>query len=234
MNTVYVFGDSVSKGIIIDGIKKKYTVLADNFAAILSPALGMNIKNFSHMGCTVTKGENILEKHLTVGLEKGYAVLEFGGNDCDYDWAAIAANPKAVHLPKTDIDVFYSVYADMIKQTREAGLTPVMFDLPPINAGKYFDWFSRDMDKTGKENILNWLGGSVEYIYRWHEMYNMQVMMLAQNEKVPVIDIRSEFLKMRDYADLLCCDGIHPNENGHKLIAEAVKKEMPRLTAALR
>ena len=34
--------------------------------------------------------------------------------------------------------------------------------------------------------------------------------------------ITSKFLETKDYSALLCNDGIHPNEKGHKLIAETI------------
>ncbi|MBR6806337.1 MAG: SGNH/GDSL hydrolase family protein [Bacteroidaceae bacterium] len=59
-------------------------------------------------------------------------------------------------------------------------------------------------------------------IDRWHERYNMEVMRLGVLTHTPVIDITSVFLERRNYSDYLCEDGIHPNEEGHRLIEEAI------------
>lgn len=53
-------------------------------------------------------------------------------------------------------------------------------------------------------------------------MYNMAVWGLGAEKRIPVIDITSPFLKRKDYRDYLCSDGIHPNEDGHMLIADAI------------
>ena len=34
------------------------------------------------------------------------------------------------------------------------------------------------------------------------------------------------FLEKKNYSRFLCEDGIHPNEEGHKLIAEAIKQHI--------
>ena len=58
----------------------------------------------------------------------------------------------------------------------------------------------------------------MEYVYRWHEIYNQQICNLCNELRVPLIDIRSTFLAYRNYSDFLCCDGIHPNAKGHGLL----------------
>ena len=108
----------------------------------------------------------------------------------------------------------------MIEVLLKEGKKVYMLNLPPLEEERYFNWISRG---RSKENILNWLGGSTKYIYRWHEMYSNAVGNVAKAMNVELIDIRSEFLKQRDYAKFLCEDGIHPNESGHKLIHEIYK-----------
>ena len=51
-------------------------------------------------------------------------------------------------------------------------------------------------------------------------MYSTEIHKIAEEENVSLIDIRSIFLKMKNYADYLCVDGIHPNAAGHRLIAD--------------
>lgn len=44
-------------------------------------------------------------------------------------------------------------------------------------------------------------------------------------EHLPLSTI-SSFLEKKNYSRYLCDDGIHPNEKGHKLIAEAIKQHI--------
>ena len=53
-------------------------------------------------------------------------------------------------------------------------------------------------------------------------MYSNLVCEIASASNIKMIDIRSAFLKLRNYSDYLCEDGIHPNEEGHRLIEEAI------------
>ena len=123
--------------------------------------------------------------------------------------------------PNLEPSEFESLYETMVTKLKALGKNVVMLNLPPIDAEKYFAWISRD---RSAKNILNWLGGDEHYIYTWHEMYNKALSSVAKRQSVPLLDIRSAFLDRRDYADLICEDGIHPNEEGHKLIAETLLK----------
>ncbi len=220
IQSVCVFGDSVAKGIAFDSARNKYTLLKDSFVSMIAKNSHIAIKNFSRFGCTVTKGGEVLKKHMSELGRYDYTVLEFGGNDCDFNWAEVSASPESSHVPNTPVSVFEEYYSQMIDEVKACGGKPVLLSLPPIDAKRYFDWISRGLNP---ENILRWLG-DVEFIYRWHEMYNLAVNRLAILHHVPLIDISSAFLKTGNYQDLICEDGIHPNENGHRLIGQTIEK----------
>ncbi len=230
MQTIALFGDSVSRGVVFDEAKNKYVFIKDSFANLFASVKNLNILNFAKFGCTIGKAQLIIEKHAQDAAQADFTILEFGGNDSDFNWAEIAEEPDRMHLPKTPIDVFSKEYISTIERLRSKGAVPVMLNLPPIEEHKYFDWFSRGLNK---DNILKWLGGSVEYIYRWHEMYNMEICKIANAYNVPLIDIRSAFLQKRNFSDFLCCDGIHPNALGHKLLTETIEFSMPYIRKAL-
>ena len=216
--SICVFGDSVSKGVVFDSALKKYTVLKDSFLHLLEHAANIAINNYSKFGCTITKGGEILKKHRAELCNYDYTVLEFGGNDCDYDWAKIAAEPEAHHIPNTPVADFETQYSSVIEEIKSCGGNPVLLSLPPIDAKRYFTWVSRGLNA---ENILRFLG-DVEFIYRWHEMYNLAVCRLAIENGIPMIDISSVFLQTGHYQNYICEDGIHPNAQGHRLIEKAI------------
>jgi len=231
MSKICLFGDSISKGVIIDEIYDRYAMTKNSFANILSAGeTGLDLINFSMLGCTIQKGRSLITRHIKDVENCEITVLEYGGNDSDHIWSEVSENPKGEHLPKTPIDEFVRNYREIVIQLKNMGKKIVMLNLPPIDEHKYFDWVSRGLNK---ENILMWLGGSDEYIYRWHEIYNVQVCNIASEFQIPVIDIRSAFLKMRNYSDLLCADGIHPNEKGHEIIAGVIAKAIPNLESAM-
>lgn len=226
IGSICIFGDSIMKGVIFDAIKGRYIFLKNSFLNILGMR-NSNIKvdNYAKFGCTITVGRKLIEKHAAELPGYEYTALEFGGNDCDFDWKAISENPDAIHIPKTPIDVFEMNYSDIIDRVASTGSKPVLFSLPPLNARRYFSWISRGLNA---DNILHWLGDE-EHIYRWHEMYNLAVLKLAAVKDVTLIDIRRAFLETRNYLTLLCEDGIHPNEAGHALISEVIRKSVPVL-----
>lgn len=83
---ISAFGDSVLRGVILDG--DKYRVSKNSFASICEEVLGVRIENKAKFGSTVAVGEKSLIRSLdTIQSSNGeYIVLEFGGNDCDYNW----------------------------------------------------------------------------------------------------------------------------------------------------
>ena len=219
-DTACVFGDSVAKGVVLDNEKNRYGLLKNCFAHQLAETLSLSVTNYAKFGCTVTKGLEILQKHLDKVDQYDYVALEFGGNDCDFDWAEVAKAPDAPQLCKTPLRIFVDTYRQMIRLIRQNGGTPLAFSLPPIDAARYFDWISQGLDADA---ILRFLGDK-EHIYRWHEMYNVAVCRVAGEEHVPVIDITTDFLEMNNYQSCICDDGIHPNEKGHTVITRQIAR----------
>ncbi len=227
INKICLFGDSISKGVVIDTMHNRYTMTKNSFANLVAASQSaLEISNHSMLGCTIAKGSSLITRHRKDVENCDVMVLEYGGNDSDHDWAAIAENPKELHLPKTPLDEFAGKYIGIISKLKDMGKTIVMLNLPPIDPHKYFQWFSQGLDR---ERILYWLGGSDEYIYRFHESYNTQICDIAANNGIRLIDIRSVFLAKKDYSDYLCDDGIHPNDRGHELIASVIKAQLPLL-----
>jgi acyl-CoA thioesterase-1 len=219
------FGDSIMRGVIFDTLRGRYTFLKNSFANLFGMNTGIQVDNYAKFGCTVTTGKMIIEKHAGELPGYKYTALEFGGNDCDFDWAAVSERPDDLHLAKTPITDFEVIYSNIIDNVAASGSQPVLFSLPPLNAHRYFSWVSKGLNA---ENILRWLGDE-EHIYRWHEMYNLVVLKLAAVKKVPLIDIRGAFLECRNYLSLYCEDGIHPNEAGHALISSVIKSFVPAM-----
>ncbi len=221
IRSVCIFGDSVAKGVIFDAVKNKYRLVKESFAGIVERQHNISILNFARFGCTISMGSEILKRHEEQLHQFDYTILEFGGNDCDYNWAEVAENPFRPHQCKTPLSQFRSKYLELIDRVLQNGGRPVLLNLPPIDPKRYYRWISRGLN--GK-NIIAFLG-EIEAIYRWQEMYSKAVEELAAEEKIPLIDIRSGFLNKKNFSDYLCADGIHPNERGHLLISKALREK---------
>lgn len=229
MNNICVFGDSLAKGVLFDGSRKRYSFAKNNFITLAFENSECTVNNYAKFGYTIKRGCETIEKYSENIKNSDYTIIEFGGNDSNFDWKKISENPSSEHSPMTPINPFLACYKTIINKVKAEGSRPIMLSLPPIDSEKYFKFISNGLNA---ENILAWLGGSHQYIYRFHEMYNMKICELASEQKVPLIDIRSDFLMKSNYSDYLCDDGIHPNENGYKLISEAVKKGVSALGIA--
>lgn len=220
---VALYGDSISKGIVLDEESGRYRVLPDNYASLVGQRLKGTLFNRAMFGMTMGKAATRSVKDLD-GMKPeerpDMVLIEYGGNDCDFDWEAIARDPAAHHGPKTDISLFRDLLRSLIVRFSSERILPVLMTLPPLDADRYFAWVSRNSPDAAA-NILSWLG-SVNKIYWWQERYNAAVLDVAAETGTHVLDIRSAFLREPDYREYLCSDGIHPNADGHALIANRV------------
>ena len=216
MKKISLFGDSLLRGVILDE-NKAYRYSKSIDWQNIEKQLRCELDNRSRMGCTIGKGEAMLQTYLQK-TEPDVVVLEYGGNDCDFDWADVAERPLEAHLPFTEITAFCNKLEEMITLLESKNIRPILMTLPPINAEKYLNWITRDgKDRNG---IMEFLG-DVERIYRFQERYSNAIEKIAHKRNVELVDVRDAFLDQRDYVQLMCEDGIHPNPKGQELIVGA-------------
>ena len=227
-NKICTFGDSIMRGVISDQQgpdgKPVYKISDSNFVSRCEQRLGIKIFNFACFGSTTSQGMKYIKRNEEEVKSTDIAVFEYGGNDCDFDWNAVSAAPDAPHQPKVTLDNFVKQYEALINKVRSLNLKPVIMSMPLIEPDRFFEFLSLGLNK---DNILGWLGGKTMRIYQWHEMYNVELFKMANQLRVPIIDITTPFLETVNYSDYLCADGIHPNDRGHALIAEAVAAKAP-------
>ncbi|GGF93748.1 SGNH/GDSL hydrolase family protein [Paenibacillus aceti] len=214
-----ISGDSISKGVIYDEERNKYVILEDNYVSLLQKKMKGVVRNTARFGNTLMKGMSNLKRDVLKD-KPNIVLIEYGGNDCDFNWNEIASNPDAEHSPKTDFNTFEKMLTEAIEYLRKQQITPVLMNLPPLNADNYFKWVSRN-NPDAEQNILKWLG-SVTKIYWWQERYNSTIQKVSELTKTKYIDVRGAFLQYPDFTKFLCTDGIHPNKEGHQIISEKV------------
>jgi lysophospholipase L1-like esterase len=217
-------GDSVIKGVILDSVegRGRYSLADKSIVDRCAECLGVEGVNLGKMGCTIEAGERILDRFTDRVAGARFVLLECGGNDSDYDWKAIAEAPSDRHLARTPIEVFESVYERVVNKVKELGAIPLVLSLPPMDAQRYFEFFSNGWSQERKDNVLRWLGGSTNTIMSGHELYNLATMRVAQRAGAQWIDVTSGLLRDNHFRDYLCDDGIHPNEMGQRKMAEAI------------
>lgn len=211
MLNMTVFGDSIMKG--VECINNRYILSKERFAP-----QNADYHNMSKLGCTSDKGFEILKQDLPK-LESGsVALLEYGGNDSDFNWDEVSDSPDSEHLPKVTVEQFEKTLNEMVTLLEGKGVKPVLMTLPPIDSYRYFDFIAKDRDPAA---LLKWLGRK-EVIYSFQEQYSIAVIRTALKRKTKLVDVRSEFLKKRNFFPYISEDGIHPSSDGHKLIASTL------------
>lgn len=216
MDKILAFGDSVLKGIVIQN--GRYVVSPNRFTKLAEFQTGLQIENKGHMGHTIEHFERILQysKELLADPSYSHILLEYGGNDCDFNWKEISDAPDVSHFSKVPRDFFITEYVRYIEYLKSLGKKVQLLSLPPIDGERYFNWFSKTLNR---ENIFRWLVNDTGFLTHWHETYNLALYQIGKMTQTPVIDITTPFLEKKNFTDYLCEDGIHPNNQGHRLIA---------------
>lgn len=219
---IAALGDSLTKGVVLNE-RNRYSVLDKGFVDIVGEELDVDVKNYGKFGCTVGYGYSVIDRHSEDIAQADYTLIEYGGNDCDFDWDKIGDDPEGTYEPKTLLDSFKESLTGLVRKIREIGSRPLIISLPPIDSESYFGFLTRNMNQIQKNNVLKWLGGDVNIISRWHESYNQALFQVAAATSTPIIDVTSSFDQMGpDLKRMYCSDGIHPNSAGHRLIASSV------------
>ena len=219
---IAALGDSITKGVVLNE-QNRYSAADQCFLDIISNELDLRIDNYGKFGCTVGYGNSVIERHTADIADSDYTFIEYGGNDCDFDWMKIAQDPHGEHKARTPLEDFTEEMISLVAKIKDLGSVPVLITLPPILSDTYFSFFSRSMSDEQKNNIKEWLGGEIGIISRWHESYNRALFQVANQTRTQIIDITTPFDTFRgDLTSLYCADGIHPNARGHKLIAHSI------------
>ncbi|MCR4734120.1 MAG: SGNH/GDSL hydrolase family protein [Treponema sp.] len=225
--SIVVFGDSILKGVVTNPESDRiFDVTENNSLALAQKELGFELDNRSIYGNIITKGQLKFNKWLEKGGKADICIIEFGGNDCDYDWAPISENPKAAHQAKVPLADYMRILDQMVKDCREHKITPLLMTMPALVADCWLETVSKGLSR---EKNLEFLDGDYGKLYRNHEIYNTHLLKYAYENKVQFVDMRLAILESPNYRNLMCKDGIHPNEAGYRLMADLWIKELPKV-----
>lgn len=205
MTHVKIFGDSILEGVYFDGRyhKTKDKIKVDNY----------EIDNYSRMGNTIEDGIKNIKKHLDECDENTVAILEYGGNDCNYQWDEVSATPEENHLCAVEPTDYKEKLMYAINLLKEKGTKVIIASPIPIATNKFMDFISNGLSYN---NILKWLGDKNQ-LFKWQEYYakmNEKIALMTDSLMMP---LRYMFLQ-DGYENLLCVDGIHPTVEGHEKI----------------
>ena len=214
---IRIWGDSVAKGIFFNEEKQRYALSSSRCTDLLEEKTGVSVYNHAVMGATAADGlKAFLQRPAS---PNALCAIEYGGNDCDLDWAYVAQHPEEMVQAREPLANYGETLRQWVEAVRERDMEPVLVTPPPLHAERYFGWVSQNLNA---EAILSALHGDVCSIYRWQERYAVTMRNIATQTRCMLWDLRDVFLARLDYPALMCVDGIHPNEAGYRVIAESV------------
>ena len=217
--TLYVYGDSLLKATVPDEQFRYHFHIDELLGKYVQQ--GEQVVNRAKMGATIRKGEALVQHDLDRGLEARCALVGYGGNDSDFDWAAVAAEPEGEHHPKTELQEFMATLRRTAGNLKERGIQPVLMTLPPIDAQRYLDFICRKgLDRS---RILGWLG-DCQMIYRFQDLYSHAVARVASEDDLPLIPAREAFLWDRSCANMIAADGIHLTMPGYGRLYDTISQ----------
>lgn len=220
MKKIKIYGDSILKGVMFNEELNRYRLFGYKFDELAEN--GIEVENNCKMGATIEKGFEIMKDTLEDCDEDTVVVLEYGGNDCNFNWEEVSNNPEGEFLPNTPAEKFSEVYLKMINHVREKGAKVCICNLVPIVSDKFMNFVSQGLSY---DNIIKWMG-DVNRIARWQEYYSHLSERVAMIAKCPILDLRSSFLTHDRMENMIGIDGIHPSAEGHTLIREIFQKNI--------
>lgn len=221
--TAIIFGDSIMKGTVYEG--GRYRSCYTEVFLPQMEGLDIALDNRSRFGYTAERGLGLIKRAIAAGEKPDYALVEYGGNDCNFDWPAIGRDPDYPHQPVTALADFEATMRECIGLLRGAGITPVLMSLPPVDSDKYYEYIiSKGVDRC---SLLKFLGTPLS-IYRYQELYSVAISKLARSEELPFVDVRSAFLECigSPFSQLISGDGLHPTEKGYEIVARCFRERL--------
>ena len=130
INKISVYGDSILKGAVTGTDSGNlFDVLEENGLSIAAKTLQFELNNQSVFGNIVTKGIRKLRREIDRGVISDLAIIESGGNDCDYDWNIVCESPSEFHNPRVPLDDFIKTIDEMVGICRQNKITPLLMTM---------------------------------------------------------------------------------------------------------
>ena len=227
INSIAVWGDSILKGAVTGYSQNRFDVLEDkNSLFLASQKLGFTLTNKSVFGNIINKAQRTLNRDMEKGLTADLGIIESGGNDCDYDWSLVSADPDAPHSPRNTLPEFLRMMDEMVQTLRAHRITPLLMTMPPLVLDRWYTCITAGQNES---NIRKFLHDDTFRLYSVHELYSMNIVKYAVTHNVQFIDMRMRLLAVPDYRALMCSDGIHPNADGYAFMAQVWEEELPEI-----
>lgn len=221
---VYLFGDSLMKGVMPDQSGMYHSSDAIGFSE-MEKKFNFELFNFAMPTFTTTQ---ILAYMKTVMANKeipDLVLLEGGGNDCDHDWARFERTGGEELYNRVPIELFQENLRSMANFWKDKNVPCIMIITPPIDIKQFFMHLQSD-DKFNalKDKFPEILPMEQEYNKYKDVMYK-----IADEYGMRKIDLTRCFDEFENLSDVYSIDGMHPNEKGYSMFKEVFESELKML-----
>ncbi|MDL4840198.1 SGNH/GDSL hydrolase family protein [Aquibacillus rhizosphaerae] len=217
---IICFGDSLTRGVSV--VKGRLRILKENYPASLQDLFSQKETNdvtVINKGVFNDNSELMLSRLEKDVIEEhpDFAIVEVGGNDCNFKWNEIVEKPEEDHQAIVSLDRYLANIKEIVTKLQESGVKPIIATLPPLDPVRYYQTISNQYNPS----VGNWVSklGGIEH---WHGMYNYHLNKLADELTIPKIDVRSAIKKAGDLVNLISEDGIHLTAEGYHAFSKAV------------
>ncbi len=205
---IVAFGDSTTAPRIVEG--KPLTVYADVLATNAAlRARGVTVVNAGVPGNTTRDARarfnrDVLERHPDL------VVIQFGINDA---WVAVWNKPPATQ-PRISLKEYTTNLSYFVAELRQRDVFAILMTPNPMR------WTEKLKLRCGQAPYAVDEPDGMNVLLRSYAQATRDV---ARNTGTPLIDVMAAFeaysAKQNHSIDSLLVDGIHPNEEGHRIIA---------------
>lgn len=203
MKGIICFGDSILSGTGASSREK-------GCAKRLKDALNIPVSLRSRNRDTSRDGLSRIERDVIENDPHSHVLILFGNNDC---W--IRGNNQS----EVPFEEFRGNMETMAERIRQKGRVPILLNLQPLDNVRFLDSFPEYKEKQETLSISP---------FEWQKKYSDGIEQIASQLRVDLIDIRSPL--QSKLADAIGVDGLHPNDFGHELIANAILAHLKRST----
>ncbi len=207
INGVIFFGDSVLAG---TGASERESSCAKLVKCALKIPVSLRSRNWN----TTRDGLDRLEVDVLQQAQFSHVVILFGNND---SWLATSGQSK---VPQGE---FRKNLLELIGRIKSNQQTSLLCNLQLINEAAFLQRFPELVSYCKDMSI------TAEKI---QDQYNNLIEGVAKASDIKLINIRSKLKKFP--GNSIADDGIHPNDQGHKIIADLILQTLQELDPTIK
>lgn len=199
LETIVALGDSVTLGVRRDG-----SVKADQtFAALLGEKPGRKVINAGIGGNNTDQMLARLERDV-LSHRPDTVIIMAGLNDAAY----VDPGPVARTWPRVSAEKYEANLMQIVQAVKKAGARAILTTPNPMTKRYVYSSFGFYNGRDINESLL---------------LYRSAVHAVSTSQSVCMVDVYSGMQRQEKWEEMLP-DGIHPNPDGHRLIARLIEE----------